>query len=129
MTAHLYNITLRGSEAPGRPPLLQADKLTVRIKILSALHRQVSLHELLIDHPVVHLEVSKEGKNNLPAAPPSENSSHSSVFDLGVHHAQITNGRIDYNDRKIPVEANLYDLGTDIRFVPLVRTYEGEAAT
>jgi translocation and assembly module TamB len=128
LTAHLYNITLRGNEAAGNPPLLQADKLTVRVKILSALHRQVSLRELLIDHPVVHVEVSRDGKNNLPAPPPSQNSSQSSVFDLGVQHAQITNGEIDYNDQKIPIEANLYDLGTDIRFVPLIKTYKGNVS-
>ena len=87
LTAHLYNITLRGSEATGNPPLLQADELTVRIKIVSALHRQVSLRELLIVHPVVHLEVGKDGKNNLPTAPPSQNNSNTNIFDLAVQHA------------------------------------------
>src|SRR5258708_3357819 len=48
LTAHLYNITVRGSESPNQPPLLHADKLTVRLKIISALRRQVSLQELLI---------------------------------------------------------------------------------
>ena len=52
LTAHLYNITVRGTEGPDQPPLLHADELTVRVKILSALHHQVALRELLIDHPV-----------------------------------------------------------------------------
>ena len=43
LTAHLYNITVRGTEGPDQPPLLHADKLTVRAKIVSALHRQISL--------------------------------------------------------------------------------------
>ena len=129
LTAHLYNITLRGSEATGNPPLLQADKLTVRIKVVSALHRQVSLRELLIVHPVVHLEVGKDGKNNLPTAPPSQNNSNTNIFDLAVQHVQLTNGEVDYNDQKIPIEANLYDLGTDVRFVPLIKTYEGTSRT
>src|ERR1700758_3915070 len=33
LTAHLYNITMRGTEGPGHPPLLRAPELTVRIKI------------------------------------------------------------------------------------------------
>src|SRR5579871_860765 len=37
LTAHLYNITVHGTEGPDRPPLLHADKLTVGIKIVSAL--------------------------------------------------------------------------------------------
>ena len=125
LTAHLYNITLRGTEGPTQPPLLHADKLTVRIKILSALHRQVALRELLIEHPVVHFQVSKDGKNNLPAAPPSQTSGHTSVFDLAVQHAQLTNGEVNYNDRTIPVEADLYNLGSNIHFDSLLKRYEG----
>jgi hypothetical protein len=38
LTAHLYNITLRGSRAsPSQPPLLHIDKLTVGLKIQSIL--------------------------------------------------------------------------------------------
>jgi uncharacterized protein involved in outer membrane biogenesis len=99
LTAHLYNITLRGTEGRDQPPLLHADKLTVRLKIISALRRQVALRELLIEHPVVHMQISSDGKNNLPASPPSQSSSNTSVFDLAVQHAQLTNGEVNYNDR------------------------------
>jgi translocation and assembly module TamB len=125
LTAHLYNITVRGTESSEQPPLLHADKLTVRIKILSALHRQVALRELLIAHPVIHLQVTRDGKNNLPTAPPSQSASHTSVFDLAVEHVQLTKGEVNYNDRKTPLEADLYDLGTDIRFEPLSKRYRG----
>src|SRR5205807_9365767 len=66
LTAHLYNITVHGTEAPGEPPLLQLDKLTVSLKVLSALHRKVNLSELILAHPVIHLQVNREGKNNVP---------------------------------------------------------------
>src|ERR1700741_363684 len=74
LTAHLYDITLRGSESPNQPPLLHADKLTVSVKVISALHREVSLNELLIEHPIVHVQVDRSGKNNLPSPPPSQNA-------------------------------------------------------
>jgi translocation and assembly module TamB len=125
LTAHLYNITVRGTESLDQPPLLHADEITVRLTILSALHHQVALRELLIDHPVVHLQVSRAGKNNLPTAPPSQSSSHTSVFDLAVEHVQLTNGEVNYNDRKTPLDADLYDLGADIRFDSLAKRYEG----
>ena len=125
LTAHLYNITVRGTEGPEQPPLLHADKLTVRIKILSALHQQVALKELLVDRPIVHLQVSRDGKNNLPTAPPSQTSSHTSVFDLAVEHVQLSSGEVNYNDRKTPLEADLYDLGTDIRFESGAKRYVG----
>ena len=126
LTANLYDITVRGTEAADQPPLLHADKLTVGIKIVSALRRQVSLRELLIARPVVHLLVTKDGKNNLPQAPPSKSNSQTSVFDLAVGHAQITDGEVDYNDRKTPLQADLYELGADIHFAPLTKRYDGE---
>jgi len=80
---------------------------------------------LLIEHPVIHLTVDRQGKNNLPVAPSSQSSSQTSVFDLAVRHAQIINGEMNYNDRKIPLDADLYELGTDIHFASLSRRYDG----
>ena len=125
LTAHLYNITIRGTEGTDQPPLLHADKLTVSLKIVSALHHQVSLNELVVEHPVLYVQVGRDGKNNLPTAPPSQNSSHSSVFDLAIAHAQLINGEINYNDRKIPVTADLHDLATNIQFESLAKRYDG----
>ena len=126
LTAHLYNVTVRGTEAPDQPALLHADKLTVGLKVLSALHRQVVLSELIIDRPIVHFQVDANGKNNLPMAPPSPKSGNSTnVFDLGVRHAQISNGEVYYNDKKIPMDADLYDLGTEIKFATLTKRYDG----
>ena len=125
LTAHLYNITLHGSERSDQPPLLQVDKLTVGLKIQSLLHRKITLNEILVDHPVVHLWVDREGKSNIPQSPPSKNSSHASVFDLAVGHVNLADGEINYNDKKTPLVADLYDLGTEIRFDSLARRYSG----
>jgi translocation and assembly module TamB len=125
LTVNLSNITLRGTEGPDEPPLLHADKLTLRIKVVSALHRKFSLDELLIEHPVLHVLVGRDGKSNLPTAPPSQSSSHTSVFDLAVRHVQLSNGEVDYNDSKTPLAADFYDLGANIRFESLARRYLG----
>ncbi len=125
LTAHLYDVVVRGNEGPAQPPLLRVDKLTVSLKIQSVFRRQISLSELLIEHPVVQLQVNKEGKNNLPQAPPSKTGSHTSVFDLAVRHFLLTRGEINYNDRKTPLEADLYNLGTDIHFDFLATRYSG----
>lgn len=125
LTAHLYNITLHGSERPDQPPLLQVDKLTVGLKIQSLVRRKITLKKLLVDHPVLHLGVDREGKSNIPQSPPSKNSGHASVFDLAVGHVLLTDGEINYNDKKTSLVADLYDLGTEIRFDPLAMRYGG----
>jgi translocation and assembly module TamB len=125
LSAYFYDITLRGTESPAQPPLLHADKMTVSLKIVSAIHHQISLSELLIEHPVVYIQVSRDGKNNLPTAPSSQSSSHTSIFDLAVGHAQLSNGEINYKDRKIPMAADLHDVTTNIRFESRVKRYDG----
>ncbi|HEY3973106.1 MAG TPA: translocation/assembly module TamB domain-containing protein [Candidatus Sulfotelmatobacter sp.] len=126
LTAHLYNITVHGTEKATQSPLLHVDNLTVSLKIVSVLRHQIALRQLLIDHPVVYLQVGKDGRNNLPAAPPSTSGSHTSVFDLAVAHAQLMHGEINYNDRSTPLEADLHDLRADIRFAAFAKRYDGE---
>jgi translocation and assembly module TamB len=126
LTANLYDITVHGTEGPDQPPLLHADKLTVRLKIQSVLRRKITVRELLLEHPVVRLEVNRQGTNNLPQAPPSQNGSSTNVSDLAVGHVSLTNGEVNYNDKKTRLEADLYNLGTDIRFEMLARRYEGK---
>ena len=125
LTAHLYNITVHGTESPVQPPLLQIDKLTVGFKIQSALHRKVSLKELIVEHPVVNLRVDRAGHSNLPTAPPSQSSSHTSVFDLAVRHAQIIRGEVNDKDQQTPLDADLYNLAADIHFDSLATSYNG----
>ncbi|MFZ0734422.1 MAG: translocation/assembly module TamB domain-containing protein [Candidatus Sulfotelmatobacter sp.] len=125
LTVNLYDITVHGAEASVQPPLLHADRLTVRLKILSILRHQVALRALLLFDPVAHVEVGREGKNNLPAPPPHASSGHTNVFDLGIEHALLVNGELFYNDRKIPVAADLYDLGININAEAAAKHYAG----
>jgi len=125
LTAHLYKITIYGNEPAERSPLLQVDKISVGLKVQSVWHHKVILSELLIDHPVVHVEVGRDGKNNIPSSPPQSGNSNTSVFDLAVRHVLLTNGEVNYQDQKTPIDADLYDLGTDIRFDPLMKRYNG----
>jgi translocation and assembly module TamB len=125
LTAHLYGIVVHGTERPGAPPLLQIEELTVGLKIQSVIHRQISLSELLIDHPILHLQVDRSGNSNIPHTPPQNSSSHTNVFELAVGHFALSNGGIDYNDRNTPLDADLHDLKTDVTFEPLATRYRG----
>ncbi|MGA9507124.1 MAG: translocation/assembly module TamB domain-containing protein [Candidatus Sulfotelmatobacter sp.] len=125
LTAHLYNIVIRGTEPSDAPPLLKVDQLTVSLKIISVFRREISLSELVIQHPIVHMRVTRDGKNNLPQAAASQSKSNTDIFDLAVKHFALTSGEINYNDDKTPLSAELYDLETDVRFNALKTTYSG----
>ncbi|MGH9530171.1 MAG: AsmA family protein, partial [Terriglobales bacterium] len=126
LTAHLYGFTIHGTEANAQKPLLEVDKVTVGLKILSVLHHRVNLSELLIEHPVVHLIVDKNGRTNIPVPnAPKNKASHTNVFDLAVGHVLLTSGQVEYEDRKTPINADVRELRAEAHFNSLTTSYSG----
>ena len=125
LTAHLRNITVRGNEGPNQPPLLTIDEIIVSAKVQSVLHRKVSLSQLIVKHPVAHVFVSSQGTSNLPTAPAVPSSSHANVFELAIGHAQLTDGEVNYKDKKTALDADLYRVDSEIHFDPLKTSYSG----
>ncbi len=126
LTADLYGLTIHGTEPADQKPLLQVDKLTVGLKILSVIHHKVNLSQLLIEHPVAHLLVTKAGRNNIPQPnAPKQKSSQTNVFDLAVGHVLLSRGEIYYNDSQSSIDADVYDLRTEIGFDSLATRYNG----
>jgi translocation and assembly module TamB len=128
LTAHLYDVVIRGNESPDAPPLFRVDKLTVGLKIQSVLQRKVNLRDLLIEHPEVQLVVDSKGNSNIPQPSPNQPSSHTNIFELAVGHVSLTRGEVHYGDRKMRVDADLYDLGTDIIFDSSATRYRGSVS-
>lgn len=127
LTAHLYNITVHGKESADQPPLLAIQEITIRLKIRSWLHRKVNLNELIVEHPVAHVETNRAGQSNLPTAP-SHSGSHTSIFELAVRHAQLVRGEVSYNDQKIPIDADLYNLKANVHFDRAAVSYSGSVS-
>src|SRR5271170_7346386 len=64
--AELDNLTLHGLETSAEPPLFHADRVQVGITVLSFLHRQFKVDELLVDRPQLTVRFEKNGSSNLP---------------------------------------------------------------
>ena len=125
LTADAYGITIRGSEPKSRPPLVQADQLMVRLKIVSLLRKKIDLNEIILRHPVVHLLVNKDGTTNLPTSPKSNSNGSTSPFDLGIQHVLLSKGEIYYNDVKTPLDAEVHDLQLELKSEFGSKGYDG----
>src|SRR5215469_2186293 len=124
LTGNLYGINVAGSDAKFARSLAQADQLTIRIKIVSLLHRKIDLSEIVLRHPVVNLRVRGDGSTNIPT-PQSSNNSSRSPFDLGIQRVLIERGEIYYNDVKIPLDAELHQLQMKIAADLVAGGYDG----
>ena len=124
LTLDLYGLTIDGALPYPQPPLLQVQHATIGVRIVSILHREWYLDTLRIDQPVVRVYTGADGSSNLPTLKTS-GSSHTSVFDLGIRHARLTGGEIDYNNRKSALAANLRDVDFHATFNALLHKYSG----
>ncbi len=129
LTLKLYDLTFHGTEPPGSPALFRATRLEVNLSVDSLLRRTISLDELMLDHPVLHLLVNKEGKSNIPEPAAKQNQESNrerlNVFGLAVKHFVLSRGEIDCNNRAIPMDAELRDLRSTIEFDVRKTRYEG----
>src|SRR5713226_5530850 len=125
LTADAYGITIRGSEPKSRPSLVQADQLTVRLKIVSLLRKKIDLNEIILRHPVVNLLIRKDGSTNLPTPPKSNSNDSTNPFDLGIQHLLLSNGEIYYNDVKTPLDAELHDMQLELKSKFASKGYDG----
>src|ERR1700730_4614751 len=68
-TVDFYGIALHGKENSSQAPLFAADHMRVGLKIISVLRRKVDLNEIVLERPVTHLNVDRNGDSNLPQSP------------------------------------------------------------
>jgi translocation and assembly module TamB len=121
-----YQIVLHGSEAASRAPLLHVDHLMVGLKIISLWRHKIDLNEIVIDHPSIHFAVDREGSSNLPQAPQrAGGGGGTNIFNLAIGHFVVNQGELNYNDRRIPLDAEVHDLNAQISFDSAKTEYAG----
>ena len=125
LTANAYGIVVHGTESAGARPLLTADQLTVRLKIVSFIRKKVDLKEIILRHPVASVLARKDGTTNLPTPPKKNNSQSTNLFDLGIRHVLLINGEVYYNDVKTPLNADLHDLQLEVKSGFTTNRYDG----
>jgi translocation and assembly module TamB len=86
-------LTIHGLEASDQSPYLHADRLLVRLKILSFFRRQITLRELEVERPLVHIIVYPDGSTNQPApgSRPAGEAVAGVLFDIAVD--RLSRGR------------------------------------
>jgi translocation and assembly module TamB len=124
LAIELYGVVLHGSEAPTAKPLLEVEKLTVGVKLGGLLARKLQLSELLIERPVAHITVGRDGTSNFPKSPTTAKS-NTTMWTLVVDRIRLTGGEIFYNDHRSQLDADLYKLKTEIAFDPARTRYSG----
>jgi len=122
------DVTLHGLEAPGETPYAHADRLYARAKILSFFGREIGLRAVRIERPVIHIIVFPDGSTNQPVPKVKRESGKSPVerlFELQVNSAQLVDGMLLFNDRRIPFDFSGNDVRAGMSYALLAQRYTG----
>lgn len=114
------DLTIHGLEGAQDIPYAHVDHMSIRLKIVSFFKKDIGLRYLGMTHPVVHLIVYPDGRTNQPTpkAKSAGNDPVQTVFDLAVERAELSNGLLLYNDRKIPFDVAADKLAFGLTFLP-----------
>ena len=115
LTAQVAPLVLHGKEAPGEPPLLNVESVSLRIQVISILEHKIDLATLRLQKPRVRIVTYADGSTNLPS--PAEHLDQRNwaeqLIDLAVREYEISDGLLEYDDRKVPL--NLRGEGLEVR--------------
>src|SRR6266436_6640681 len=109
-------LLIHGKEPPSTEPLLSAEQAKLGLRIDSFWGRRVSLNDLVLVQPRVHLRVDKDGSNNLPAFKKgsSKEPLQQTLLDLHVRHVEIKDGWVLYNNLRSLVAVEGGDLRLNV---------------
>src|SRR3974390_2704314 len=107
---------IHGKEPPDPEPLASVEQAKIGLRIDSFWGRRVGLSELVLQSPHVHMRGEKNGANNLPTIKSSQSSGplQETLLKLRVHHVEIKDGWILYNNVKSLVALEGGDLQLDV---------------
>ena len=124
-------LTIHGLEGSGEEPYVHADRISVRLKIISFLSRQVALREVVLDRLAVHLIVAADGTTNQPAPKTAQGGagiSADQLFDLAVSRVEINSGTLLLNQERIPFDLAGERFSASMNYSRAEHGYEGVVA-
>jgi translocation and assembly module TamB len=113
LRATLQGLVIHGREPADTEPLFAAEEVRFGLRVDSFWGRRVSLNDLFLQEPHVHIRVEPDGSTNLPS--PRGGVAHNRplrepLFDLHVRRVQLENGWVLYNDVRTPLAVEGADL-------------------
>jgi len=115
MQATVKGLVIHGREPAGTEPFFTAEEVQAGLRIDSFWGRRISLNELVVQQPHVHIRVEKNGTTNVPepVRPATVNKPlHDTLFALHLRRVVLADGWFLYNDVKTPVTLH----GGDLQF-------------
>ncbi|MBL8216367.1 MAG: translocation/assembly module TamB domain-containing protein, partial [Bryobacterales bacterium] len=96
--ATLRDVEIRSKQHPELPPILRADHVFVDLGLQRLWNGEIHIEEARVDNPRVHVQVAKDGRDNIPRLP--EGDPNAPKKDYLINRALVSGGTLRYEDQK-----------------------------
>ncbi len=131
LTANVTGFVIHGTEGQGEAPLFRADRITVTLKIISVLKKQVDLESAAVERPQANIIVYPDGHTNVPkprvARKPGKGTLET-VLDLAIKRFQIVDGTVQFAMRRTNLSVAGENLRAQVFYDPAPARYRGALA-
>jgi translocation and assembly module TamB len=127
MEAELDGLVIRGTEQEARRPLLAADSVLVRLKIVSLLKREIDWRLLRVVHPRLNVFIDAEGHSNIPQpkVKPTGPSRLEFLWSLHLDRLEAVDGALNCNDRYTPLNFSAQNVNAALAYEGARNLYKG----
>ncbi len=122
--ADFNGVTIRSHESNSGFQFFSLDRASIDIGLHLFHSPKIAVEDVTLDHPVIHLLIDSHGNSNLPHANASPSGSSTSIFDLAIGHFVLNRGELFYNDKRMPVTADIHDLNARAAYQELKNSYD-----
>jgi len=127
----MQDFTVHGREPEGTPPFFHADELAIALSIDNFRDRKVSLRDLELTRPSIHVRFESDGSSNIPAPRPAAQPGtpfRQRVFTFVTRRLRLIDGELLLNDVRVPLVASgdRFDLAVDYGENAGTPTYLGD---
>ena len=128
LEATVAPLILHGTESAAEPPLIRIAKVSIRLRIISALERRVDLSSVRLERPAVYIAIYPDGNNNFPVPPGVQDNESwaTSLVDLAVGRYEVLNGVVEFGERRLPIDLRGEDLRLTMNYDGAAKRYVGE---
>ena len=123
------DLTIHGLEPAGEIPYAHADHLAIQVKIISLFGREIGLHYVGLDRPVIHIMVLADGSTNQPVPKVEREKKGSAVeelFRLAMDRFELRDGVLLWNDKRLPFDLAGEQMKSTITYKPAGNQYDGK---
>lgn len=97
----LGDVSIANAQGARHPQMVEVKSVVVGAKLMLLLSRRLEITEVLLQNPVIHLEVSKDGRSNWQLGAENQakaGEANRRIASVGVGRLKVDGGEVTYDD-------------------------------